>query len=280
MNGRVLERERSVVLEPGVVQSLAVRLRRAGKMPLAVPHFDPGMIAAIVHPHRDSRHPRRHADRPARIHQQNGQPAARRQAGPHRFGGALNRLAPGRRVFDMHLRKQLFVEELGRGARRGCVGSQRSANIAQRRAPGLARLAQAGVRQNVVEENILGHAIMPRRLGKGPIDQRDMIKKKICGQAAQIRRRHVFHQELHPFALLLRRLFQRPGHLRAVGSRPAQRLLGRLRPPPRLRHRRGLGLGDGRQKQKGNTSQHSLAKTVPAAGSRIAANEVHWRKIP
>src|ERR1019366_3359948 len=80
---------RSIMLEPRVVETLSVRLRRADKMPAVVPDFGPGMIAAQVAPHRRARQPRGNAYGATRVHQQNGQAGAARQTIFHAFARTL-----------------------------------------------------------------------------------------------------------------------------------------------------------------------------------------------
>jgi hypothetical protein len=64
---RVFLGEGGIADEPAAIEAIFVGLAGAGEVPVAVPDFDPHVIARLVGPLRNADHPRRHADRSARV---------------------------------------------------------------------------------------------------------------------------------------------------------------------------------------------------------------------
>ncbi len=231
--GRILERFRSTVLKPGMVESLWVRFSRPGEMPAAVPNLNPAMVPAIIHPHRRSRYTGGHPDGSACVNQQNRQPAARGHAAFHGFERALNCLLALGRIADVDQREELLVKALRGFGRRFAVRDQRQAFFTKCVVPRVARFTDTGVGENFVEEDFVRHLVMPRRLLESVICKRQMLEEKARGKRTQIAVRHVFHQELDSLALRGRGLVQCANQFLLVGSRAAQRLFDRgTRPPP------------------------------------------------
>lgn len=112
-------------------------------------------------------------------------------------------------IRDAQEREHLFVQALGGFGGRLAIGHQRRAEVAQRFAPIITGFVNAGVGENLVEKNLLRNAIMPGRDLKAVIRQLHVIQKEPGGELQAVDGRHVFNQELHPFALFGRSIFQR-----------------------------------------------------------------------
>ena len=156
-------------------------------------------------------------------------------------------------IANLELREDCRIEPLGRLGRRLALLYQRQAQLEKLLTPGIARFIDVGVRQHIVEENVLRDANAPGQLLAAPVGQIDVLEQKVGVKGAQIVVRHVGDEKGHPLALLARRVLEGLLQFWPIVAGPRQCLLD-LRRPVISRIVRGE---DGREREQ--TRRHQRA---------------------
>ena len=228
MIARILESLSRIVLEPTMVNTLDVRFIRSQEVPAIVPNFHPGMVSTHVHPHRSARKPRRNANSAARVNQKNRQPCATRQPARHGLKRILVSLFARGRIANVDKFEQFLIQPLRRRARSFAIRNQRLTKRAKSGTPIIPNFIDATVRKNFVQENLPRNIRTATGRWKSASSARAMFlekAKKLRGNRAQIRFRHILNQKLH---FLARSMHEGLNEFRAI--RPA------LPPGPRSPH--------------------------------------------
>lgn len=177
------------------------------------------MVAASVDPHRHADEAGGHADRPARVDEQDRKSRARRKSRLDRFARRLVGPASLRRVLDLPVGEDPLVQE--DGGFRGGFGAvhERKTLLPKARDPRLALLADACVRQDRVAERVFVDARAPRRRSPGLVRAIDVRKQEVSAERREIGVRHARDEPFHRRALLGRRVGEGARDLGAIGAR-------------------------------------------------------------
>ena len=154
------------------------------------------MIAAIVRPQRRSSDARCDTHRATGIDENDRQAGAGRPALLDGLSRTLvGPLAAGV-VVDVDEVKDLAVERLRRLGGGRCLGHDVAAFLVKVRPPTLARLVEAGVRQHIVEKQLLGQPGAPRELLARLHRQVEVLGEKLAIERREVARRHALDEEL------------------------------------------------------------------------------------
>ena len=198
----VAQGRRSPRGKPRLIELVAGRFRGPREVPVAVPDFYPRVIAAAVRPQRRTDEPRGNADRPARIDQEDCQTRARRQSRLDRFIGTLIRLGTLGRIANVDGAEDLLVENRGGLGPRRSVCHEGEKPLAKLLSPGISPFVDTGVRQHVVEKDVLRNFLVPRCLAPHTVGQLTILQQEIGRQGLQIPLRHIGHEEQHAVPLI------------------------------------------------------------------------------
>ena len=161
MGGLGGDRLGGVCCEPASVEPFGVVFVGSGEVPVAVPDFDPSVVAAAVGPHRGANGAGGDADSAADIGEDDRKPGAGGHALLDGLLGALvGALALGV-VVGVDELEELLVEDLGGLGGGGGVLDQRRGFREEIGAPGVARFVEDGVGEDVVEKDVFGHLLGP-----------------------------------------------------------------------------------------------------------------------
>jgi hypothetical protein len=127
----------------------------------------------------------------------------------------------------------------GLGRRLAPLGD-RQTKVVELASPGVALFVQIGVREHIVQEDVVRDVLAPRHLAPGPVREFDVGNEKIGLQGGEVAVGHVGYEERHPDPAVAGNGLQRPLQLRTIILGPCQGLLDVGGP--------GLGrrLGEGR----------------------------------
>ena len=152
--------------KPPAVQTLGVVLIGAQEAPpLAIVDFHPSVVAPLVVPIGHARGPSWHADTAAGIDQQNGQASAGGHALFDGFAGALVGGAAFGVVVHVDQIEELAIQGLRGFGGGGAVGHQWRAALEQIGPPRFTAFIEDGVRQDIIEEALLGNLFGPPKGG-------------------------------------------------------------------------------------------------------------------
>ena len=133
-------------------------------------------------------------------------------------------------IADLEFRENCAVQFAGRFGRRLTILHQRHAQFVQLFPPGIARLIDVRIGEDVVEENVFGDSGPPRRLFSRPVSEVHVLQQEVGAEGFQVALGHIGHQEGHALALALGRLSQGFLQFAAIVPGSLQRFFDRLRP--------------------------------------------------
>src|SRR5262249_39158322 len=139
-----------------------------------------------------------------------------------------------RGVLDLELAEQGGVERLGGLGDGLAILDDRHAQLHHFLPPRLARLGDAGVRQDIVWEKRLRDLLAPRHPGAGLVGEVEILEQKIGLERLEVLLRHVGDQKRDAGLLLLRRGVESLLQFGAVGFRLDEGSFDVLVPPALL----------------------------------------------
>ena len=149
---------------------------------MAIVNFHPSVVAPLVVPIGHARGPSWHPDTAAGIDQQDRQAGAGGHALFDGFAGALVGRAPLGVVVHVDEIEELPIQGLSGFGGGGAVGHQWCAAFQEVGPPRFAAFIEDGIRQDIIEEALLGNLFGPHKVGSCLHRKIKIFDEQFCGQ--------------------------------------------------------------------------------------------------